>query len=213
MDHWCNCQDWKTKDRVDLSGNSFGDAGAKIVAAELPTMQCSGLDVTNNDLHDAAAQALATNLSKAPKLRELYIKGNKIGIAGAQAIAAALPNTTLDYISALGNLMGSDGAKAIFSALSTAHLTRLNIGGNNIRPDAAKAIATALVATGTKITSLDLGINFLGDQGAQEIAGAFPQAKSLTSLTLTNNNISNTTQGQLKQAWETAGKPSGNLIL
>jgi len=65
-------------------------------------------------------------------------------------------------------------------------ITSLDLGYNFIGYEGAKAIATALPQS--KLTSLDLGYNRIGDEGAKAIATALPQSK-LTSLDLGYNRI------------------------
>ena len=70
---------------------------------------------------------------------------NKIGPAGAQAIADALKvNTGLKVLHLYCNNIGPAGAQAIADALKVnTGLKELNLYGNNIGPDGAQAIADA----------------------------------------------------------------------
>ena len=67
-------------------------------------------------------------------------------------------------------------------------LTSLNLGFNNIGDQGAQAIAEIL-ANNTTLTSLNLRSNNIDDQGAQAIAKALANNTTLTSLNLGWNNI------------------------
>ena len=67
-------------------------------------------------------------------------------------------------------------------------LTSLNLGDNRIGDDGAKALATAL-KNNTSLTSLNLLGNRIGDDGAKALATALETNTSLTSLELGFNRI------------------------
>jgi hypothetical protein len=103
------------------------------VPPTLPSLSdLTSLDIENNRIGDAGATAIA----KLSGLTSLNIRGNAIGRAGAEAIVTLAGLTSLD----IGyNEIGDAGAAAIASRLSG--LTFLGLQGSGIGGKGAAAIA------------------------------------------------------------------------
>ncbi len=115
---------------------------------------------------------------------------NRIGAAGATALAAALQtNTTLTSMYLDDNGIGAAGATALATALQTnTTLTELNLDDNDVGNAGATALATAL-QTNTMLTSLSLRFNDIGNAGATALATTLQTNITLASLNLENNDI------------------------
>ncbi|KJE97551.1 hypothetical protein CAOG_09082 [Capsaspora owczarzaki ATCC 30864] len=107
--------------------------------------------------------------SMTERQREL-LDGNRIGNAGAQAIAVALKvNTTLTQLDLWSNQIGDEGAQAIAEALrANTTLTWLKLSYNQIGDAGAQAIAEALKVD-KRMTLLFLHYNCIGIFGSQAI--------------------------------------------
>jgi len=162
---------------LDVSDNQIGDAGA---AALAQNTTLTSLDVSNNEIDAAGAAALAQNTT----LTSLGVCSNQIGDDGAAALAQNITLTSLDVSE---NQIGDAGAAAL--AQNTT-LTSLDVHENQI----GDAGATAL-AQNTTLTSLEVSDNQIGDAGATALA----QNTTLTSLNMYNNQIDAETDQHLQE--------------
>ncbi len=135
-----------------LHCNEMTAAGARNLAAVLPTCQLAVLDLSDNAISSAGAAGIGTALAASrPGLRRLYLGSNAIGDAGIRDIAAALP--------------------------AAARLTHLELSDNRIVDEGATYLAMAL-ALSPALKYLGLASNQVGDQGASRIASALASARS-----------------------------------
>jgi hypothetical protein len=82
-----------------------------------------------------------------------------------------------------------EGVRLLAAALdNNATLTSLDLGVNNIGDEGARSLAAAL-DNNASLTSLSLWYNNIGDEGARALAAALDNNAALTSLFLYNNNI------------------------
>ncbi|CAF4323214.1 unnamed protein product, partial [Didymodactylos carnosus] len=130
----------------------------KEVIVKLISTATTTLDISNNNISDERAKAIAEGLKRNQTLTTLDISNNSISDEGAKAIAEDLKtNQTLTTLYIDGNNISSVGAKAIAEDLKTNQtLTTLYIGGNNISGEGAiaKAIAEALRNNKTQSTEV-----------------------------------------------------------
>ncbi len=128
------------------------------------------------------------------KVSTLSLWDNRIGPAGATAIAEALENENcqLSILTLMGNNLGQAGAEAIAKALKSkdCRLSSLGLRANKLGPVGATAIAKALENENCQLNSLDLGHNKLGPAGATAIAKALENENcQLSNLDLRDNNL------------------------
>ena len=102
-------------------------------------------------------------LSELPALTSLRLRSNRLGSAGAIALAARIGLTRLDL---RGNRIGSEGAAAL-AALPA--LTYLDLSFNEVRPEGAAALAGA-----PALAHLDLSGNPIGGVGAAALGALVP---------------------------------------
>ena len=128
-------------------------------------------------------------------LERLDLYGNRIGDAGAMALATALQtNTSLKALDLRLNKIGDAGAKDLATALHTnTSLTTLDLHGNIIRDAGAKDLATALL-TNISLTTLDLHGNVIGDAGAMALADMLRHNKTLRRLELSDGGRNGTSE-------------------
>ena len=88
---------------LDLSNNNIGDAGATALATALHTnISLTALSLYNNNIGDAGATALATALHTNTSLTTLDLRYNNIGAAGVNTLMIALQTNTILRLLRLG---------------------------------------------------------------------------------------------------------------
>ena len=76
------------------------------------------LDLTDNNIGDAGAKAIADAIGASGSLAELFLGQNQIGDAGAKELARAISASgSLARLSLAGNNIGAAGVKAIAEAI------------------------------------------------------------------------------------------------
>jgi len=111
----------------ELSGLGLGDRGASAVALALASLQSPArrserpaaigeLCLGDNRIGDAGASAIAAVLGEGSVIRRLSLRDNNIGDLGAQALAAALArNSVLEELDLWGNPLSAVGKQALLS--------------------------------------------------------------------------------------------------
>jgi hypothetical protein len=165
---------------------------------------------SNKKLTPAQLKQLISYLTHDHFITELNLWNNQLGKAGAQALAAALKtNTSLITLSLYNNELGETGEQALANMLKTnTALTTLDLGGNQLGKAGAQALAEAL-KTNTSLTTLSLWHNQLGETGAQALAEALKTNTALTTLDLGGNQLGKAgkaakqaIEGYLARNWE-----------
>lgn len=198
---------------IDLSWNRVDSAGAARICSGLKAResQIESLDLECNDLGDAGTKFLASALRFHWSLRLLNVAGNRIGKSGANCLAAALPESSLEHLNLSRNYIGAVGAESICAAVcervpDTRHkdvtntnrlrnsvLLSLKMSVNRLGDIGAKVVAAALAHAQVeyiRLSILDLANNMIGDDGAVELAKLLANFKTpLTSLVLSRNRI------------------------
>jgi len=150
---------WTNLQVLDLSGNTFGVAGLKLLPLnEMHRLKV--LDLSRNHFDHAGIECLTRKLAVMGGLEELYLGWCSIGDQGAEILSESLGN--------LGNL----------KVLEMQH--------NKIGAGGAVALAPAL-GNMTQLKTLDLGKNQIGAQGAVALAPALGKMTQLQTLDLYNN--------------------------
>ena len=90
-------------------------------------------------------------------------------------------------------------------------LLDVNLWGNQINGSEALVLAEALAVDGCTLTTLNLGTNELGDEGAAHFAAALPRSPSLKVLDLSRNQIGVAGGRALATAIESRQR-SGNVL-
>jgi Ran GTPase-activating protein (RanGAP) involved in mRNA processing and transport len=169
---------------LNLSDNDIDDVGAIALASMLKDNKTiTELDLSSNNIGDDGAKALAGMLEKNKTITILNLSSNGIGIEGVVALGRAFAGK--DIIVEFGN----DKKNGLFKlAQGTFTGTTLDLSSNNIGDDGAIAIANMLKDNKT-ITKLNLRNNKIGVEGVKVIADALKVNKTITTLDLSYNNI------------------------
>lgn len=125
-------------------------------------------------------------------MKELYLKDNKIGDTGSEALGKGLQsNRSLTYLNLnFNHCIGDSGAAAIAKALQIrgTKLTRLDLGFNKISSSGATSISEALCVN-SSLTHLGLWNNKINSSGAATIAKSLRSNCTLIHLDLRSNEI------------------------
>ncbi|PWI20363.1 ribonuclease inhibitor [Streptomyces sp. Act143] len=148
---------------VWLKRNPLGSAGGR-AAAELVeaarSLRTLDLVQTGLDVSGAAvlADALLAAADNGRRIERLFVGGNPLGEAGAEALGAVVAAGAIDELYVSAARLGDTGADRLADALERApygRFTRLAVASNGIGPRAAARLVTAATAAG--VTLLDLG--------------------------------------------------------
>lgn len=148
---------------VWLKRNPLGSGGGR-AAAELieSARSLRTLDLVQTGLDASGALVLADALLAAAdngrRVERLFVGGNPLGEAGAEALGAVVSSGAIDELYVSAARLGDAGADRLADALERApygRLTRLAVASNGIGPRAAARLVTAATAAG--VTLLDVG--------------------------------------------------------
>jgi Ran GTPase-activating protein (RanGAP) involved in mRNA processing and transport len=173
------------KANLDLSNNNIGDEGAQAVAAVLRGSPVQQLGLGYNKIGAAGAKALADVLRGSP-VQQLDLMDNKIGAAGAKALAAVLRGSPVQQLGLGYNKIGAAGVQALASGLKGSSVQHLDLSGNNIGDEGAKGLTAGLKES--RVQHLDLVGNNIGAEGAQAFAVGLKRSQ-VQQLDLSSNNI------------------------
>jgi len=121
-----------------------------------------GVVVVHTQVDDVRARLLVSSVSQLTHLHHLDMSFNVLSDIAARAVAALVSH--------------SDS------------LTCLTLVDNNIRASGARAIAHGLAADICTLQSLDLRLNYIGDEGAVELCRVLTvRNRSLTALNISSN--------------------------
>ena len=195
---------------LNLSCNSIGDDGAKVLADTLKN--CFNLKSLNLSRNSIGSEALADVLKHCTSLHTLDISDNNICVAGVQALAGALKyhtdlhtlNISCNSLGAVAladlikhcpnlckliiadNSIGVHGSQVLADAIKYCkNLHILDISRNNIGVEGATVLAEHCI----KLQTLDISHNNIGVEGATVLADAIKHCVKLQTLDISHNNI------------------------
>jgi Ran GTPase-activating protein (RanGAP) involved in mRNA processing and transport len=153
--------------------------------------------VANDD--DSTAKAVAKCLRKNTSLTMVSLNKNQFSDAGCRQIASALRHagrrgSALRRLNLEQNQIGDEGIDQLCRAVRTIpSLTILKLGKNNFGVQGLRSIALLLRHPGcpTRLQSLDLRSNRIGNLGATILADALCHNRTLLQLYLNGNHLDN----------------------
>lgn len=164
---------------LNLSGNAFGEGGARGVARALQANRAlTKLDLQNNFINDGGALCLVDALRVNRTLAVLDLPGNQIGDGGARDIAGALAGrggdggwTGVTTLRLGHNQWGSLGNAALLKSLArNTSLTHLDLSRCALVGAQDGALLAGSLRVNRTLHTLVLEYNALGDAGAKSIA-------------------------------------------
>lgn len=128
--------------RVELMNTGLGDRGvAALVRSPIPAhLYGPGLNLSMNRIGDAGAKALA-GCEYLARFSELILRENHIGDAGVQALAASPYVANLTHLDLWRNRIGDGGAEALAASESIGRTRDLSLRDNAITPKGAAALS------------------------------------------------------------------------
>ncbi|ORZ32054.1 hypothetical protein BCR44DRAFT_1515664 [Catenaria anguillulae PL171] len=167
-----------------IGNNITGSAGARRIAQAMADPRSS---VT-------CWYAAAAHLGVAKrKVTALWLKRNPILVQGAKHLADMLRvNTTLEVLDLLNTGIQDDGAIAIVEALRAnpdSGLRHLYLDTNHLSAKFARVMGEYLSTGQSRLESLYLSCNRLGDEGAVALAQGLAKDTAMVRLTLSSNGI------------------------
>jgi Ran GTPase-activating protein (RanGAP) involved in mRNA processing and transport len=160
-----------------LRNNSIGPQGMPVVAESLclnPSVR--SLDVSHNSLKHGGALWLTVVLSNCPSLTSLHLSHNWICAEGAAGLAPSLAihGHSLRSLNVRANHLGDAGLCSIARSLP-ASIETLDLSFNEIREEGAVCLGEALLRL-PSLLSLDLSYNRIGSLGTTRIVDALPSS-------------------------------------
>jgi serine/threonine protein kinase/hemoglobin-like flavoprotein/Ran GTPase-activating protein (RanGAP) involved in mRNA processing and transport len=171
-------------ERLDLADNDLGPAAAEALArADFPELRAIGL--RNNRLGADGIAKLAVSALFA-RLQSLDLARNGLGPAGVAVLALSRQMGELRQLILGQNSLGREGLQLLLSSNALDSLDTLDISSNEVKANGAMALASSVLAR--RIRLLRLADNEIGDTGLAALLGS-PQLTGLASLDISNNGI------------------------
>ncbi len=144
------------------------------------------LHMTQNNITEEGALALAKGLANTYMLRSIYMKENSIGSRGCTAILDALVTAStamMDAINFEGCIIGDDGASAVGKLIMYRGCKSVNLNFNEIKDKGAEAIADCINPSAVcVIRDLYLSFNPIGDQGVEYLLNKIMQLNKYSGI-------------------------------
>lgn len=188
---------------LQLSRNNFQAVGATKIAQCIPDLNIVELDLSNNDIKDEGAKAIAMALVNVKTvLRVVKLGFNNITKDGCFALVGALLQNPLNHVNELNlryNCVGVEGARAVSVLLANpnncSHLHTVDLTGNKILDSGLCYLSNAIGVNKT-LKNLILWGNEITDAGMGPLCENLKKNSSLRVLDLSSNQI--TKEGLLK---------------
>ena len=205
-------------EELDVSRNDLRTEGVtKIAVALQRIVTLTKLNLSNNNVTSPAANAIAVAITHNTHLQEFFISRNDLGVSGAKVIARSLQKLSMLTKLYIANTSIRDGAVDDIAAAVSCNiylqefnigknylqassiikvakglqkistLTKLCINNNKITVEAAHYIAY-VISCNSHLQILDISLS-LQVQGATIILKSLQKISSLTTLYISNNNI------------------------
>lgn len=202
---------------LDLSGNKSGSAFANALAAAIPSLSLSCLNLVRTGIGPRGAKAILPVLArdKNMDLRELYLGGCRLGFFGTKTIAAVGLPVGLEVLDLSNNDIGDDGAWQLTNSIMNLNrLTKLDLSSNAGFGDDAVAEVGRLLPNMQNLSSLDLSKNSgIGDAGVEVLASSLSSTPTLKVLNLSATKVADVGASVLGRALAEESCPLVCLML
>jgi len=148
-----NADDDNTHPAILLTGNTLNQFAAYVVNYKLAAGMIKMLEHCKSvvdvsfvtcQLEDADIVHVSSFIGRL-RIESLELNSNKIGDAGAEAIADALPGTVMDKLLLANNkLIGIIGVTALANAIPKSNLAKLTLHGTNMGDDGIRALVNVI---------------------------------------------------------------------
>ncbi|XP_067293004.1 NACHT, LRR and PYD domains-containing protein 14-like [Pseudorasbora parva] len=187
---------------LDLSGNTLGASGVKLLSDLLKDPQCKleKLGLRSCHISDRGYAFLSLALRSNSSLRELDLSENDIKDSGMMQLSDLLehPQCKLQKLWLRSCHISDKGYAVLSSALrSNPSLRELDLSGNNISQLGVKMLSALLADPQCKLEKLGLRSCHTSDGGYADLSLALRSNLSLRELDLSENNITESGMKQL----------------
>lgn len=177
-----------------LCENDLGDEGSAVLARGILLLNSAlrFLDLRSNGITAAGAMSLQGLVVSSQYLLGLDLSNNELGDLGAQAMARGLQHSSclLQTLDLSFNQIDEAAAKALATMLRTNNtLQRLNLSFNNLGDQGTRLMVSALLRN-FSLRLLNLRRNGITNLGAMYVASYLPSMHGLKELLLSKNEIS-----------------------
>jgi uncharacterized protein (TIGR02996 family) len=176
----------------DFHQGELGDEGLARLAAAEAFARLTTLDLLHTGAGPAGAEAIATS-GHLRRLRNLSFgqmacgySNNRIGAAGARALASSANLATVESLGLALNRIGDAGLAALAESPCLTRLRILCAEANEISDAGLRSLAKSVRLAG--LQTLDLSHNAISDEGTIALANA-EQAAGLRTLWLMHNQV------------------------
>ncbi|KAG1973381.1 NACHT, LRR and PYD domains-containing protein 12-like [Pimephales promelas] len=185
-----------------LFGNQLEDQGLIHLSSALENCRLQEIKVFDCELTGSCCPSLAAVLqSENCCLTELDVSVNDLGQSGGMQICDALmaPKCTLEILELSRCELTEEVFRALGSVLTSggSRLTSLSVGANNVGDSAAKHMWEALRHKNCKLQHLDLEMFTLTDACVEELCESVAASSTLSTLILKNNTMTDSAVPQL----------------
>lgn len=194
--------DFSELNMLNLSRNAVMDDGMELISQVMRKGRLKILRVFSCGLTDSCCSSLAAAIqSEQCCLTELDLSVNDLGQSGAMQICEALmtPNCTLEIL----QMERCELTEEVFGALGmvltsgVSRLTSLSVGVNDVGDAGAKHMWQALRHKSCKLHHLDLEMLSLTDACVEELCESVAASSYLSTLILKNNKMTDSSVPRL----------------
>lgn len=175
---------------LSFANCAFGSCGVTACVASIPVWiapKIEELDLSNNVIGVEGAGLLAQALPKFRKLRSLKLSGNGLGPTGAQALRMGLAavSESLEILDVSFNGLQAEGVASLVPA--SLHLKDVCLACNWIAAEGANSLLQMLQSMSHHLTKLDIAQNKLNAEGVWSLLEQWPMMPLLRSLKISEN--------------------------
>jgi len=181
--------------RLLLGNNIVGDEGAKSIAKAIEDNSVPNMDtwyIAGNNISEIGIKPVCEALYPSTAVKALWLKRNPLLPAGVKHVAGLLQHNTSIVTLDLDNCgVLDEGVKYLVEGLKkNSTLLHLYLGVNGITPEGVSYISDYLAAPSSKLDTLFLSVNRVGDEGCAVLGKMFETNVNLRRLSLASNRIS-----------------------
>eukprot|EP01102_Stenamoeba_stenopodia_P000441 TRINITY_DN10422_c0_g1_i1.p1 TRINITY_DN10422_c0_g1~~TRINITY_DN10422_c0_g1_i1.p1 ORF type:complete len:528 (-),score=107.78 TRINITY_DN10422_c0_g1_i1:129-1712(-) len=173
---------------ANFNNKMIGDAGLYEIGEILKINRVAEMLLVNNRLTEEGLRTIISPLEKNSSLTTFDISHNQLRDSGLEMLAQSFEHSpSLISLNINDNKLTRLAAPVFSDVLKISKLQILDIGNNTIYPETAQHIAEALPST--SLVELRANRCKFGNKGVKVLMEAVKKTKSLTALSLADNEI------------------------
>ena len=178
--------------QLNLSSTGLDVAGCRSVLTALTSNKTlTDLDMSFLDVGDAVCECVRDTLKANSCLQRLRLRSNNFSAAGCFAIAEGLNrNRSLLELDLSRNCIGDDGVEALARYVPESNLAEISLENCGVTSAGCDALAQ-MISGSKRLRTLDLSVNFLGDQGVLRLGAALERSSVLQTVGLNMCGVTN----------------------